>query len=334
VTRTTAEIPPPAVRRFIGSERHAIYMLVVVTGLWGLSFPLSKRWLDAATETRCPGGEGLGILTLIAVRTLAAVAILALFQPRLVREPNRREFGIGLFIGSLNFVGFLLQVWGQTATSPALSAFLTSVGSAWVPLMGLAFFRQPVARLTVLGFGIALVGLVVLTQLSAGQSWALGKGEQLTLLCSVVFAFMIVALDRWGRAVRPGHLTVAFLTATALLGLVGAVLWAALGPGMVPWLQWMVKMGGHPTALWDLTLLTIFCTVLSFHWFTAYQPRVSANRAALIYLLEPVFGTIFSVFWGMDKVEPHLVWGGALILGGNLLVELPGWLRSRVREPQ
>jgi drug/metabolite transporter (DMT)-like permease len=56
---------------------------------------------------------------------------------------------------------------------------------------------------------------------------------------------------------------------------------------------------------------------------------VPAHRAALIYLLEPVFAAAFSVAAGLDEVTPVLVAGGALILGGNLLVEVPGWLRAR-----
>jgi drug/metabolite transporter (DMT)-like permease len=60
-----------------------------------------------------------------------------------------------------------------------------------------------------------------------------------------------------------------------------------------------------------------------------YQPQVSPSRAALIYLLEPVFSSVFSVWLGYDQVTVPLLLGGGLILAGNLLVEVPGWLRSR-----
>ena len=54
----------------------------------------------------------------------------------------------------------------------------------------------------------------------------------------------------------------------------------------------------------------------------------SAGRAALIYLLEPVFAAAYSIAWGLDVLTLRLVTGGVLILGGNLLVELPLWLRD------
>ena len=62
-----------------------------------------------------------------------------------------------------------------------------------------------------------------------------------------------------------------------------------------------------------------------------YQPRVAATRAALIYLLEPVFGSMFSIAWGLDSLSQLLLLGGGLVVSGNLLVELPAWLRAAGR---
>jgi drug/metabolite transporter (DMT)-like permease len=63
-----------------------------------------------------------------------------------------------------------------------------------------------------------------------------------------------------------------------------------------------------------------------------YQPRISASRAALIYLLEPLFAALFSLAWGHDQLTRYLVYGGVLILAGNIVAELPSWIRERRRE--
>jgi drug/metabolite transporter (DMT)-like permease len=309
------------------SFRQATMMLFVVTLLWGFSFPLVKRWLVTASATHCPDVDILGTLTLIAVRTFFALLILLVFQPRLFSRPDRREFSIGIAIGLLNFLGFALQVGGMTLpeTTPALSAFFTSLGSAWVPLLGFLFFRTAVPRLILLGLALALAGLAVLSRLDATAGWMLGKGEQLTLLSSVVFAVMIILLDKLGRGVRPGHLTVGFLTATGVPAFLFALVWASFRSEVAGWSAWTASMLQTPSVLLDLSLLTVFCTVLAFHWMTVYQPRVAASRAALIYLLEPVFGTIFSIAVGLDSLSKILLVGGGLILCGNLLVELPAW---------
>src|SRR5262245_11870612 len=63
------------------STGRATVMLVVVTFLWGFSFPLVKNWMNAARATNCPGGEPVATFTLLGVRTGLALILLAVFQP-------------------------------------------------------------------------------------------------------------------------------------------------------------------------------------------------------------------------------------------------------------
>jgi drug/metabolite transporter (DMT)-like permease len=298
-------------------------MLVVVTLLWGLSFPWMKEMQDAAAD--CPGGKALASLTLIAVRMPLAVLLLGLWRPGLFCRATRRERRTGLWIGATFFAGFALQVWGLAYTTPALSAFFTSLGSAWAPLIAWTFLGERVAFSPLFGLGVALAGTTVLVE----GGWRLGVGEGLTFVASLIFAGQILLLDRLGKGLRSEYLSPAFFTATATAAVVAAVLVALAGPGVRPWLEWTTRYLGQPRVVGNLGLLVVFSTVLSFHWMNVYQPRVSASRAALIYLLEPVFGAAFSVCSGHDQITNHLVLGGVLILAGNLLAESPRWLNRR-----
>jgi drug/metabolite transporter (DMT)-like permease len=324
-----ANVENVSAHRRQGGSENAAAMLVLVTLLWGVSFPLTKGWLNADSRHLCPGGTVGSALTLIALRMIGALSILAIFKPRIFLTPTRREFVIGLCIGFMNFGGFALQVLGQDLTTPALSAFLTSLGSAWVPIVALLLFRVPIVGVTMLGLGVAIVGAGILAGVDREGIWMLGWGERLTLLASAAFAVMIVVLDRWGKQVRTGSLTVGFLTGTGLPALLLATVWAGSGSGISPWLHWTAAMLHDREALTNVCLLTVFCSVLTFHWMTSYQPRVPAARAALIYLLEPLWAAAFSIAWGYDDLTARLMLGGGLILVGNLLVELPGWIRAR-----
>jgi drug/metabolite transporter (DMT)-like permease len=304
-------------------------VLVFVTLLWGVSFPLAKDWQDAAGG--CPGGPLLSSLTLIALRMLAALVLLVAVRPRLLRDASCRAHVTGVLIGSSFVVGFTLQLVGLAWTTPARSAFITSLGSAWTPLLAWACLRIPVSRPALVGLLLGILGSAVLAFKNGpdlGAEWAVGRGEVLTLFASIVFAVQILLLDRLGRRAEPAHLSVAFLATGGIVALLAAIAMAAGGTGVGPWLDWTASMLRDRTMLIELVVLIVFPTVLAFHLMNVYQPRVAASRAALIYLLEPLFGAAFSVPRGQDELTAGLVLGGALILGGNILVELPIWRRA------
>lgn len=298
----------------------ASWILVAVTALWGISFTWTRQWQLAAREFGL--GELLSSLTLIGIRIPLALVLLGLWQPATVWKPTWREYLGGLQLGTVFWVGFLLQTWGLASTTPALSAFFTSLCSAWVPVLAYVCFRERVPMLTLLGLGLALVGCGVLV-----DGWRLGRGEWLTMVASVLFAVQVLVLDRLGRKMEPAHLSAGFLLATGVLSLVGAVLLAGTEEGIREWWGKVWVMLSQGEILRDVLCLAVFPTVLGFHWMNTYQPLVPASRAALIYLLEPVFSLLVSALWGHDRLTGPLLAGAGLILGGNVLVELPRLLR-------
>jgi drug/metabolite transporter (DMT)-like permease len=108
-------------------------------------------------------------------------------------------------------------------------------------------------------------------------------------------------LDRLGRDARPGHLTLGFLLGHGVPAtlLVGGL--AAAQPWGADWARATTGLLCDRFVLLDLALLTV-TTALAYHWLATYQPRVPASRAALVFLLEPIFGAVFSVAWEHDRV--------------------------------
>lgn len=300
-------------------SRRATLMLIGVTFFWAFSFPLVKTWQNAASQ--CPGGELVSSLTLLGLRMLIATIILLALQPRLLTAPTGQEHRFGAILGIITFVSLFLQFWGLARTSPALSAFLTSLGSAWVPILGWLLFRVVVPRLTIMGLGIGVIGVAILT-LQPDKPWQLGMGESLTLLSSVLFAVQILLLERFGQRGNSAHFTTALFATTAILSLGTAVIFSLFnGHGVGVWLDWVWYMLSQWPILMCVSGLVLFSTVIAFHGMNIYQPFVPAGRAALIYLLEPVFATLLSIPWGLDDFSMKLVFGGGLILMGNYVVE-------------
>jgi drug/metabolite transporter (DMT)-like permease len=308
------------------SQAFASLMLVLTTMLWGVSFSMMKAWQDASAD--CPGGPLVGALTIIALRMAASLVLLALVKPALFHRTSRQAHRVGVIVGLVCFAGFTLQAWGLGMTTPARSGFFTSLSSALVPLFAWVAFRQRVEPLTLAGLGVGVAGAGVLSMPGEGMPGGLNTGDIMTLAAISFFAVQIIVLDRLGRTVPSEQTTVGFL---AVLGGASAVLLMLM---IVPtgrfeeWLRWLggaLRLPGMPLQVAGMVLTT----VLAFHWMNTYQPRVSATRAALIYLLESVFSAAAAVTVGFDEPTFPLLLGGGLIVGGNLLVELPNWLRDR-----
>jgi drug/metabolite transporter (DMT)-like permease len=306
---------------FLGrqSDRAAV-MLTVATLFWGLSFPLNKSWQLEIDDLGW--SQSLSAATLIALRIGAALVVFAVFRPTLVIGPSWQAHATGLWLGAFNLTGFMIQVVGLAWTTPARAGFFTSLASVWTPLLAWLLFRIHVSVPVLIGLFLGISGAAVLG-LNPAENWIPGRGDAMTFASSFIFAGVIVALDRQGRKYPAGHLTAGYLAGTGVPALLIALCLAGQEPGLGPWLRQARQALARPEVLRDVALLTILCSLLATHLLTVYQPRLSASRAALIYLLEPVFASIFSLGIGHDELTAQLIAGGSCILLGNLVVELP-----------
>jgi drug/metabolite transporter (DMT)-like permease len=132
-----------------------------------------------------------------------------------------------------------------------------------------------------------------------------------------------------GQGLNTAHIAVAYFGIYGAGSVACAVVFAFIGPGFQTWITDTWAMVTDPALFAAMIALTIFSTVLAFHWMNVYQPKVPASRAALIYLLEGVFAALFSLSWGHDDLTWYLIIGGSLVLAGNVLVETPRFLRER-----
>ena len=225
----------------------------------------------------------------------------------------------------------------MSSTTPANCGFYTSLASVWTPILAWLVFREQVRVPTLVGLCLGVMGAAVLG-VDTEAGWTLGRGETITLLSSVIFAIMIVTLDRVGKRFPSGHLTAGYLAGTGAPALVMALGLAARDPGLSIWQEQVSIVLARPAVVRDVLLLTILCTVLATHFLTVYQPLMPAARAALVYLLEPVFAACFSLSIGHDALD-HAFGSGRRVYsfwqpgGGNAeaLVRVPpaGLIRHR-----
>lgn len=215
----------------------------------------------------------------------------------------------GLVVGGSLIAGYVLQTIGLQYTTASVSALVTYLLVAFVPMMSAVRLRRPPALSTVVGIVLAIGGLWLLT----GARPTLGRGEALTVGCAIAFAFHVVLLaDR-----SPRH--AALRLNAAQLAVVGA---GCLVPGFF--------LGGYRfgLAVWAAAAFTgVFASAFALGMQVWAQARIEPSSAALILMLEPVFAALVGYLAG-ERLGALGILGGCLILLGVLVSELSPWPRT------
>jgi drug/metabolite transporter (DMT)-like permease len=277
--------------------RRADAVLVSITAFWGVTFVVVKDAVVLADP-----------FTFLALRFFLGALLLTLVAWRGIRGAALVRAGAGL--GVLLFVGFAAQTSGLQFTTASRSAFLTGLSVLLVPFLSIAFHRHRPPPASLLGVAFAVCGLWAMAgRTSPGAARGFGKGEALTLLCALAFALHITLIERLARKYAPAPLVAVQLWTVALLALLTLL---ALGPRLEP-----------TAALWSAVLITgVGGSAVALLLQAWAQARTTAVRAALVYALEPVFATAYSVALGREQLGLRELGGGGLIILGVLVSEL------------
>lgn len=254
-----------------------------------------------------------------------ATAVLVALKPFDFWKVTRGEVKQGVIIGLFSSAGMLLQNDAMQFTSASTSAFLTQFYAILIPIyVAVRARRNP--------------GWVVwhlLRWCSRGwRCWGgltgarCGSARRVeTLVASLFFMGQILWLEKEFAANRAERLTLVMFATEALVfaGLAGATA-PDVATLVVPW----------TSPMWlGLTLtLTVFCTLGSFSIMNAWQPKITATEAGLIYCVEPIFGLVMALFlpawfsaWGgitdsNETATANLLLGGGLITAANVLLQV------------
>lgn len=272
-------------------------ILLLVTLVWGTTFPLLKM----ASST-------LSGLEISGIRFVLAAFCMAPFM----RKVPWRTWVDGAVLGLLALVSYVSQAFGMQYISSNRSAFLTSLAVLMVPLLGLFWG----ARLTAITLGAALLACVGI----GFMSWEGGAhrvGDSATVLCALAYALYVIVLSQRSSDHDSRQLTatqIAFMAVLSVVWIAGASMFSNGSLGTLPerlaphWLQ-LLYLGVIATA--GMLLLQAMA-----------QRQVAADKAAVIYAMEPVFAALFAWLWLNEMLSARAALGGALVVVAVLLSEL------------
>ena len=274
-------------------------VLMLAGVMWGVTFPLMK-YAQAHTSAA-------NLLFLRFALAWLALAPVALWRRR---SFTREHLAPGLLCGFFLFLAFMAQAISLDHTLATRAGFITGFYVVLVPLFSLLFFRVPPGRLVLVGAGVSLLGLYLLTSGGHLGSLPLNLGDAMALGCAVFAAAQITTLGRFAPGLDAFWL--AFMQFSVVTA--GAALWAALDGSLT--------LAVSRPVWWAVWFLALGCTVGAFWGQSWAQTYTTPARSAVIFMLEPVVGAILSYLWLGERLGAWGIAGAVLILLGILLAEL------------
>jgi len=278
-------------------------LLLSVAVVWGSTFVVVK---ESIAETP--------VFSFLFLRF--GIAFLSLLPFVLMRKEFRDPayWRAGFLLGVLYFAAFATQTFGLLSVGPSMSAFLTGLYVIIVPFLLWVIFRHPPKRFAFYASLIAALGLWFLTSpdLSGTGGSFLGRGELLTLLCALLFAFHIIATDYFSRRYDPLPLVTVQLLAVALFSALSSLFWE---PG-----TWPRHFDG--SLIVAILITGILATSYALLIQTWMQRYTTPTRTAIIFAMEPVSAALFGIFIAGEHLTLWQIGGGALIVSAMLLAEL------------
>jgi drug/metabolite transporter (DMT)-like permease len=263
-------------------------LLIYVAFSWGLGFPLMKMVLEQ-NDT----------FTVLWMRFALSALIFFPFAVVLFSKITKRMLVLGGILGTLLFITFTLFIVGLNYTSSVNTGFLAGLGIIFVPLILAMINRKLPEKDSLVSSLLGVIGLAVISELSVD---GIGLGDSLVIAGALVSSIHIIVIDRYASQYDSTLLTFIQLVVVAAL----STLVAGFNDKLLP---------THFSMELIVTVLVTasLATAIAFWVQTKYQPQTTADRAVLIFSLEPLFAAIFATLLLQETLPLSAVVGGGLI---------------------
>jgi drug/metabolite transporter (DMT)-like permease len=275
--------------------------LLFITIVWGGTFLFTKIGLE-----NCPPS------IFMTIRFSLALGVSLIFFAKYLKKSTKEIIKNGMMLGIMFTLGFIFQTYGLQYTKVSSSAFITGMTVVLTPLAYYIVEKKKVNAWQLAGVVIAYIGLIVFTNPKLD---ALNIGDLLTAVSCIFWAIYITYMDVYTRGKEE-------FSETALL-----VTWQFVPAIPATLLMYFIFDYGaeiHFTnslitgLLYNGIVASFFLTLVH----TAVQRFTNPVKAALIFSLEPVFASIFAMFFLSEILKGMEYIGGALLMLGVLISEL------------
>lgn len=218
-------------------------------------------------------------------------------------------------MGGLAFVAWFYFV-AIERLEIGIALLIQYVAPVLVALYARYVLHQPVRRRIWLALALSILGLSLLLQLWQGLEFD-GIGLLASVGAALTFALYILLADH-GLQTR---------STTSLLAygfLFAAIFWALVQPWTsFPWglldnsVSLLGRLDQTTLPVWLLIAwMVVLGTIAPFCLLVASLRHITATRAGILAMFEPLAGTIVAFAWLREELEPIQLMGAAVVLCG------------------
>ncbi len=270
--------------------------LLLTGAIWGGGFVVMKNALDS-----------IPVNWLLSIRFAIGALGLSFSLFRNTKAITRSLVFHSAIIGLLLYLSFVVQTYGLMYTTAGKSALITAIYVVLVPLFGWALYKKRPEGRILIAACIMLLGIALLSW--QGKS-RINIGDALTLLCGVLYAVEIMAVDRYEVGVDIFQFSCLQFVFAALFAAVPALLLEEFPRVWTPDMFSAMAYCGLGATLVAMTLMNIGIRY------------ASPNYASLFMSTESAFGFIFGVIFLHERMNLRMGLGCVAVLLALVLSQL------------
>lgn len=284
-------------------QKKKIYLILLILGtaFWGISFSVTKIGVAAGS-----------LYVFLVYRLAIATCILSVFFAKYFKKTYRKSIIVGIMLSLPLTFGIILQTKGLEYLPASQCTFIAGICVILVPVLKRVLYKTIFSAKIWTASLIALLGLAII---SVSDGLTINQGSIYVIFGTIGFSIYLIMVEKQKDKHEIITTIVPMFAASTIMCLI-----LALTDNTQIWFV-------NERNFW---IAILYCAVFSTAYMYAIsmisQNYLSAEKVAIIYLFEPVFGA-FAAFIILD--EP-LTW--KLLLGGVLILTATIWSEINIPE--
>ncbi len=280
--------------------RMALILIILIDVVWGSQYLLIKL-----------GVQEVPVFFFQGFRFLIAFIGFIPFFGRF-RTLNKKTFIASLVMAVLIYLMTTFLTYGLELTSSSKGSFIATMYVVMTPPFARIILGRHIQKSKWAGVAFAVGGMFCLLLLNPSSGLFdlnISLGDILIFITATLNAVQIVLMEKYVKSVDIITFSMLQIALVSVFLFISSLI-----------VQEPVNIAAFTPVLWAMIIYLGICggtfSLLIQSW---GQKFIESSRAAILYTLEPVFGTFFSVLVGHELLTIYFVLGAALIMFGIII---------------